>query len=48
LGHGTLPIVKGSDDADKAWWMSLSDLANREDQFFEDHFHIITHFINKF
>jgi bifunctional NMN adenylyltransferase/nudix hydrolase len=48
LGHGTLPIVKGSDDADKAWWMSLSDLANREDQFFEDHFHIITHFVNKF
>lgn len=48
LGQGPLPIVKGSDDADKAWWMSLSDLATREDQFFEDHFHIITHFINKF
>ncbi len=48
LGHGSLPVVKGSDDADKAWWMSLSDLATREDQFFEDHFHIITHFINKF
>jgi len=48
LESGPLPTVKGSDDADKAWWMSLSDLATREDQFFEDHFHIITHFINKF
>lgn len=48
LGHGPLPPVKGSDDADKAWWMSLSDLATREDQFFEDHFHIIGHFVNKF
>lgn len=48
LGSGPLPVVKGSDDADKAWWMSLSDLATREDQFFEDHFHIISHFVNKF
>lgn len=48
LGSGPLPTVKGSDDADKAWWMSLSDLATREDQFFEDHFHIIAHFVNKF
>jgi bifunctional NMN adenylyltransferase/nudix hydrolase len=48
LGTGPLPIVKGSDDADKAWWMSLSDLATREAEFFEDHFHIIAHFVNKF
>lgn len=48
LGNGPLPIVKGSDDADKAWWMSLSDLATRESEFFEDHFHIISHFVNKF
>lgn len=48
LGSGPLPLVKGSDDADKAWWMSLSDLATREAEFFEDHFHIISHFINKF
>lgn len=48
LGSGPLPIVKGSDDADKAWWMSLSDLATREAEFFEDHFHIISHFVNKF
>lgn len=48
LDSGPLPIVKGSDDADKAWWMSLSDLATREAEFFEDHFHIISHFVNKF
>lgn len=48
LGSGPLPIVKGSDDADKAWWMSLSELATREADFFEDHFHIISHFVNKF
>lgn len=48
LGSGPLPLVKGSDDADKAWWMSLSEFATREAEFFEDHFHIIAHFINKF
>lgn len=48
LGNGPLPIVKGSDDADKAWWMSLSEFATREEDFFEDHFHIISHFVNKF
>jgi len=48
LGNAPLPLVKGADDADKAWWMSLSDLATREAEFFEDHFHIITHFVNKF
>lgn len=48
LGNGPLPPVKGSDDADKAWWMSLSEFATREEEFFEDHFHIISHFVNKF
>lgn len=48
LGTGPLPQVKGSDDADKAWWMSLSEFATREEEFFEDHFHIISHFTNKF
>jgi bifunctional NMN adenylyltransferase/nudix hydrolase len=48
LKAGPLPLVKGSDDADKAWWMSLSEFATREAEFFEDHFHIISHFVNKF
>lgn len=45
LGRGPLPHVKGDDDADKAWWMKLNDLALNEDQFFEDHFHIINYFV---
>jgi bifunctional NMN adenylyltransferase/nudix hydrolase len=48
LKAGALPQVKGSDDADKAWWMPLSEFATREEEFFEDHFHIISYFVNKF
>lgn len=44
---GVLPIVKGSDDADKAWWMPLSEFYTRESEFFEDHFHIISYFVNR-
>ena len=47
LKSGPLPLVKGSDDADKAWWMSLREFYTREEEFFEDHFHIISYFINK-
>jgi len=35
----SLPRVKGSDDAALAFWMPLSDI--KEDEFFEDHGHII-------
>ncbi len=45
---GDLPPVKGGDDADKAWWMPLSDMYLNEDRFFEDHVSIITPFVNKF
>ncbi len=45
---GDLPAVKGGDDADRAWWMPLNDVYLNEDQFFEDHVSIITHFVNKF
>lgn len=48
LGAGPLPQVKGSDDADKAWWMPLSETHDREDEFFEDHYHIISYFTNRF
>ncbi len=47
LKAGELPVVKGSDDAEKAWWMSLADLYAHEDQIYEDHFQIIQHFISK-
>lgn len=48
LGNGALPKVQGDDDADKSWWMPLRDVFAREDEFFEDHFFIIQHFVNKF
>lgn len=35
----SLPKVKGADDAEKAFWMELSEL--RRDMFFEDHMDII-------
>lgn len=38
-----LPKVKGGDDAKKAFWLPLSSL--KEQDFFEDHFHIINYFI---
>lgn len=41
----TLPRVKGGDDAKKAFWMPLSELNPMD--FFEDHYHIIQHMINK-
>lgn len=48
LGTGELPRVRGSDDAEKAWWMPLNEVFASEASFFEDHFHIITHFAQKF
>jgi bifunctional NMN adenylyltransferase/nudix hydrolase len=48
LGNGTLPKVKGEDDADKAWWMSLRDLFSKEEMFYGDHFHIVNYFVNRF
>lgn len=48
LGHGDLPVVKGMDDADKAWWMPLNEVQLRNREFFEDHYHIINRFVNKF
>jgi bifunctional NMN adenylyltransferase/nudix hydrolase len=45
LVAGPLPKVKGSDDADKAWWMPLNEFYSREEEFFEDHYHIINYFV---
>lgn len=36
-----LPKVKGSDDAEKAFWVSFSDVVKNQDKFFEDHFSVI-------
>lgn len=40
-----LPRVKGGDDAAKAFWLPLSALGEKEDEFFEDHLHIVKHFL---
>lgn len=40
-----LPRVKGGDDAAKAFWLPLSALGEKEDEFFEDHLHIIKRFL---
>lgn len=48
LGNaGELPQVKGGDDAERAWWMPLADVYVNEENFFEDHVSIITHFVNR-
>lgn len=39
----SLPKVKGSDDAEKAVWVPIAEIT--EDAFFDDHYHIITHFL---
>ena len=35
------PPVAGGDDAAAAHWVPLADLAARESEFFEDHFHVL-------
>ena len=44
---GPLPVVKGSDDAADALWLSISDVVSNEEMFHEDHVAIIQHFIYK-
>ena len=40
-----LPNVAGADDAAEARWIPIADLVGMEDQFFDDHFHILDHFL---
>ena len=40
----TLPKVKGSDDAEKAFWVPLNEVVKQQNKFFEDHFAIISFF----
>lgn len=44
LGVGELPKVKGSDDAEKAFWVPFNKV--KQDKMFEDHFFIIDYFLN--
>lgn len=44
LKTGHLPDVEGSDDASHAAWIPIEKLAAMEEEFFDDHFHILDHF----
>ena len=41
-----LPLVKGGDDAAKAFWLPISALGDVEHEFFEDHYDIIRYFLD--
>lgn len=41
-----LPEVKGADDAAEAQWIPVAQLAGMEDQLYDDHFHILDHFLH--
>jgi bifunctional NMN adenylyltransferase/nudix hydrolase len=44
---GELPSVRGGDDAENARWVPLSEALDMEEQMFEDHFHILEHFLGR-
>jgi bifunctional NMN adenylyltransferase/nudix hydrolase len=46
LRTGYQPDVCGADDAALAQWVPLAQLADMEEQFFDDHFHILDHFLH--
>lgn len=45
LGDVRPPAVAGADDAAQARWLPVSRLGELEALFFEDHFHILDHFL---
>jgi bifunctional NMN adenylyltransferase/nudix hydrolase len=45
LNIGHLPEVRADDDAACAAWVKISELAATEEFFFDDHFHILDHFL---
>lgn len=45
LGDRELPEVRADDDAASVEWVPVADLAGMEDRFFDDHFHMLDHFL---
>jgi len=45
LGTRRLPEVRGGDDAEEAKWTPIAQLQSMEDQFHDDHFHILDAFL---
>lgn len=48
LGSGKLPRVKGSDDAEKAFWVPINEIIARGNEVYEDHAHIVHFFSSRF
>lgn len=42
----SLPEVRGSDDAKKAFWCPINELVHNEEKFFDDHYHILRCMLN--
>jgi bifunctional NMN adenylyltransferase/nudix hydrolase len=45
LGERELPEVRADDDAASVEWVPVGELAAMEDRFFDDHFHMLDHFL---
>jgi bifunctional NMN adenylyltransferase/nudix hydrolase len=45
LKTGTLPDAQAADDAAELRWVPLGELADMEEEFYEDHFHILNSFL---
>jgi bifunctional NMN adenylyltransferase/nudix hydrolase len=45
LGHRDLPEVSAADDAQSAEWIGIEHLPALEEQFHDDHFHMLDHFL---
>lgn len=45
LGDRELPEVRADDDAASVEWVRVQDLGAMEDRFFDDHFHMLDHFL---
>ena len=45
LGTAPLPAVQADDDALHAEWVPVGQIAALEAEFFEDHFHMLDHFL---
>lgn len=48
LGGGQLPLVKGMDDAAEAFWLPVNEVLAHPEKFYEDHWHIIYHFVMRY
>jgi bifunctional NMN adenylyltransferase/nudix hydrolase len=45
LGDTPFPVVQADDDAMLVQWTRIDQLAGLEEEFFEDHFHMLDHFL---